>query len=156
MSKIMLLSNGEAVLVDNDDFEFLNHWKWKKHRQGYACRTGYIDGKYKLLLMHRIINQTPSHLEVDHINRNKLDNRKINLRAVNRSENEINKDLCCRNTSGYKGVTWDKSREKWSAKIKHDGTFYNLGRFDTAKEAAIAYNSAAKVLFGKYAFTNRI
>jgi hypothetical protein len=60
------------------------------------------------------------------------------------------------NTSGFKGVTWDKSRSKWKAHIHIERKIKNLGRFDSPEEAAIAYNEAALKYFGEFAFLNTI
>lgn len=78
MSEI-ILSNGQKVLVDESDFAFLNQWKWKPHKQGYACRSTWADGKSGLLLMHRAIIDAPKSKHVHHINEIKLDNRRCNL-----------------------------------------------------------------------------
>lgn len=85
------------MLVSADDYDFVSRWKWKRHRQGYACRTTYHkDTKtFPLLLMHRVIaerafGEIPKGLVVDHINRVKLDNRRDNLRVVTQGENNLN------------------------------------------------------------------
>lgn len=144
--KYIPLKNGGAAIVDVDDYEFLSQWKWKRHKQGYACRTGWANGKWTCILMHRLVNKTPDGLETDHINGNKMDNRKANLRAVTHSINERNKGLSKSNKSGVKGVFWDKSRGKWCAKTKHMGRFYNIGRFDDINEAVEAYKKCVSEL----------
>jgi hypothetical protein len=82
MSKQIPLSNGGFAIVDEDDFEYLNQWKWKRHPQGYACRAGWKDGKWTCILMHRVIMKTPDGMEVDHGPCGKLDNRKCNLTNI--------------------------------------------------------------------------
>lgn len=133
------LSGGAVTVVDDEDFAFLSRWKWKLHPQGYAARSSWRDGRYYTVLLHRLVAQTPDGLETDHRNGDKLDNRRANLRAVTHAVNERNKPLSRRNTSGVKGVTWDKNRQKWMAKTKHEGRHVNLGRFDTLDEAAAAF-----------------
>jgi len=86
MKKIKL-NKGTFATVDNDDFEYLNQWKWYINNNGYAIRTKYTKlgfKKYKMkkVYMHRVVNNTPDNLQTDHINHNQLDNRRINLRSV--------------------------------------------------------------------------
>lgn len=142
----IILKSGDKVKVDPDDYDYLSRWKWKKHPQGYASRTSWKDGKWVTVLMHRLVNNTPDNLETDHINRDKLDNRKSNLRAVDHSVNERNKGISRRNTSGYKGVCWDKNRNKWMAKTKHNGKFINIGRYTDIKDAVAAYEDCVRCL----------
>jgi len=140
MRHILLGDSGFSTVVDDADYEWLTRWKWKLHPQGYACRTSW-DAKRKTwlcILMHRLIADTPPDLQTDHINRIRLDNRRSNLRNVTGSVNTRNQGLSPRNTSGYRGVTWDKSRKRWMAKTKHLGRWIHLGRYETAKEAAAA------------------
>lgn len=135
--KTIQLSGGAATVVDDEDFAFLSRWKWKLHTQGYACRSSWDASRqtWTCVLMHRLIADTPPELQTDHINRNRLDNR-ANLRNVTGSVNSRNQGLSSRNTSGYRGVTWDKARGKWQSKTKHLGRWVSLGRFDTPEEAA--------------------
>lgn len=137
------LSNGGFALVDDADFEHLAHWRWHRHPGGYAARTA--NGGRKVL-MHREIAAPPAGLEVDHINRDKLDNRRANLRVVDHPTNQRNTGPQANNTSGYKGVTWDKNRQKWVAKTRHLGKHIFIGRFGTAEEAADAYETCVRGL----------
>lgn len=132
------LTKGAFTVIDDEDFDFVSKWRWKLHPQGYACRSTWINGRWVTLLLHRVIADTPDHLQTDHINRDRLDNRRGNLRNVTGSTNTMNQGLSPRNTSGYRGVSWDKNREKWRAQTKHLGKWVNLGRYDTAEEAAAA------------------
>lgn len=136
--KRIALTKGASTLIDDEDVEFVTRWRWKLHPQGYACRSTWVDGRYVTLMLHRVIAKTPPHLQTDHINRDRLDNRRSNLRNVTGSTNTMNQGLSPRNTSGFRGVTWDKSRQKWQAKTKHLGKWIYLGRFDTAEDAAAA------------------
>ncbi len=141
MRTIPLGRSGSVTVVDDQDYEYLSGWKWKLHPQGYASRTSWRDGHWITILMHRVIIDPADGLEVDHRNGDKLDNRRSNLRAVSHSVNERNKPLGPRNTSGVRGVSWDKSRGKWMAKTKHLGHHVNLGRFDTLDAARSAIDA---------------
>lgn len=138
------LTKGMVALVDDVDFEWLNQWKWCMQSSGYACRFDYSEGSNpgKMILMHRLLLKPSEGLVVDHINRDKLDNRRDNLRIVSHSQNHLNSGLFKHNTSGYKGVTWDKERGKWKAQIKWNGKNKNLGLFLLPEHASAAYQEA--------------
>jgi hypothetical protein len=89
-------------------------------------------------------------LHIDHINGNTLDNRKANLRICTRAENNCNIKRRKNNTSGYKGVSFDKRKKKWSAYISKNYKHYFLGYFVTPEEAYIAYCKASKKYHGEY------
>ena len=159
------LTKGKFALVDAEDFEWLNQWKW--HFVGKYSGAGRMERegeKKKRILMHIAIlgkyNKLKKELETDHINRNPLDNRKINLRVVTHQENAMNRGMFKNNTSGYKGVCWDGSTtnklKKWQARINLNGKFKNLGRFLTKEEAAIVYNQAVRENFGEVNYFNQI
>ena len=158
MAKIKL-TQGKYAVVDKEDFEWLNSLKWQYDVHGYATRGYWIKGgKGKTIktYLHRFVMGNPKNKRIDHINRNKLDCRKVNLRIATHSENLMNRVAPKGNKSGYKGVIFDKSRKKWRAEIKHLYKSYYLGRFITRKEAALAYNQAAKEYFGEFAYQNQI
>jgi hypothetical protein len=142
MKKIKLTKGFEAI-VDDEDFEYLSQWKWHISTNGYAMRKEHIHiakNKYghKIFRMHRVINNTPDDLFTDHINRDKLDNRRVNLRTVNKSQNGLNVGVGSANTSGYKGVYWDKFNNKWRAEIKVLGKKKCLGRYADISGAWLA------------------
>ena len=150
------LSNGGVVLFDDEDFELVNAYHWHVDNAGYA-RTNIWSGGRKSAAprMHRLIlGDVDSKLHIDHINGNKLDNRKSNLRICTASENARNRGKQRNNTSGYKGVCYDKARQKWKAEIKANGVRRMLGRFNTAEDAHQAYVNAAKELHGDFANIN--
>lgn len=147
MKKIPL-TQGKFALVDDADFDFLSQWKWCFDGR-YAVRAGSIR-------MHRVINKTPVGRDTDHINGDKLDNRRVNLRSCLHAENTRNLLKMAGKSSIYKGVTWDKSRNKWKAFLLKDYKAYNLGRFSSEEEAAIAYNNKAKEVFGRFSKLNII
>lgn len=159
-TKHIPLSGGGFAIVDTDDYEKLANRSWK-NSQGRAIRTkheGYIGGKrqYSVEIMHRIIMDAPKGMDVDHINGNPLDNRKTNLRICTHQENTMNSRKQARNKTGFKGVTFDSQRNKFLACIRFMGKTYNLGRFDNAVDAALAYNYVAPQLFGQFAQLNEI
>jgi len=161
MKKIKLAKNKYA-LVDDEDFEIVNKYKWQDNGYGYARRTIRTNNKYKTLYMHRfILGIYDTKIQVDHIDRNKLNNQKHNLRLATRNQNmrntEKHKIINGNNTSSkYKGVHWSKKSKKWCAQIKVNGKFIYLGLYKNEKSAALAYNKAAKKHFGEYALLNSV
>ena len=143
--KYIILTQGKKAIVDNDQFELLNQWKWH-HMKGYAVRREYIGKKrnFRDIYMHRVVNNTPHGLQTDHINRNKLDNRKRNLRSVTSGQNKINVGLRSDNTSRHKGVWFEGSRKKWVAEIMFNKKKKFLGRFNLKSQAIIARKNATK------------
>lgn len=122
--------------VDDEDYSLLSKYSWRLHNRGYAITNS---GK-KRLLMHRIVLKAKKGQEIDHINRNKLDNRKSNLRFCTRSENMLNRGFWgkTKSLSGIAGVHWNKSTEKWQARVQINGIRYNLGMFQDKNKAAQA------------------
>lgn len=114
--------------------------RWHVVNNGYL--RGYINKE--LIYLHHLILPPKDGFWIDHINRNKADNRWCNLRYVTPTENLINRGLTRANTSGYLGVYWDNEREKWSACIKLNKKTKRLGRFLTKEEAARAYLEAVE------------
>jgi hypothetical protein len=151
MSKIIPLTRGKEAIVDDEDFEHLNQWKWGLDTDGYAIRGIHIPRR-KTFIMHREIMKTPKGMETDHINGNKLDNRKCNLRICTKSQNKMNISRQVDNMSGYKGVS--RHCADWQAQIGKDGIKIYLGIYKNKELAARAYDEAAKKLFGEYARLN--
>lgn len=150
-AKLISISNGKAyAIVDDEDFDYLNQWKWK-YSTGRASRTNKIDGYG---LMHRLIMKAPTGMDVDHINGNQLDNRKSNLRICTHQENRSNTARPVNNTSGYKGVYWHKQKAKWCTQITFMNKTYTLALFESPVEAAKEYDHVAKQLFGDFARLN--
>jgi hypothetical protein len=148
------LSQGKVAIVDDDMFEELSKFKWYFNK-GYAVRQTpgrHIDRKK--ICMHREIIRTPDDLETDHINHNTLDNRRENLRICTVAENQHNQNIQKMNTSGYKGITWIPSYQKWKAMIRVNNKRVFLGYFKSSVDAAKAYDEAAKKLHGEFAKTN--
>ena len=141
MKKIKLTKEQFAI-VDDEDFDFLSQWKWC-YSHGYAIRNNYPETKK--IYMHRVINKTPEGLETDHINRNTLDNRKNNLRSVEKIENIHNVGLRKTNTSGYKGVYWNKLNKNWRVIIGVNGKSLEIGSFKLMTEAILNRQQAERM-----------
>lgn len=156
--KTIPLTKGETAIVDDEDYEKLTKHSWCMSSNGYAkrCVFGKKRGINKTILMHQEVIDAKKGEWIDHINHNKLDNRKENLRICNASTNGANQRVSVKNTSGYKGVSWDKEKSKWLARIAYKGKQMNLGRYFTAREAAMAYNAKALELYKEFAYLNKV
>jgi len=106
--------------------------------------------------MHRQIMQAPKGTDVDHVNHDTLKNVRSNLRVCTRSQHHANRKKGLGFTSRFKGVGWASKSSKWQARIKKDGKEANLGYFDDERDAARAYNRAAREHFGEFALLNDV
>lgn len=156
------LTQGKKALVDDEDYDYLNQWKWyyrSDRRGGYASRnqnsSEYIKySQRKTINMVWAIISRPKGLEVDHINGDKLDNRKINLRLVTRSQNLTNQQVYRRNNFGYKGIV--KYGDRWLARIRVKNKLINLGVYKELKIAALAYNIGSIGYHGEFGSRNKL
>ena len=148
------------IIVDDEDFDKVKDYDWRFSPDGYPRTT--IDGEryfihHYIFLINKIAYKGKT---TDHINRNPLDNRKVNLRFVSHRENVANGEgKTNRKYSQYKGVSYDinmKRKKRWRALCEFDGKNYNVGRYLTEEEAGLAYNKKAKELWGECAFLNKI
>lgn len=149
----MLKLKNREVLLDDDDYARFCRWKWE-FSGGKVQRHTNFQGKRVHVILARLISACPKGMEVDHKNRNPLDNRKENLRICTRLQNEMNKPTRKESASGYKGVRMVKN--SWVARIKIDGKFKHIGCFFSKEEAAKAYNEKAKELYGEFAWLNPV
>lgn len=156
MGRVVPLTQGKFALVDGDDYELVTRFKWKYSNRGYAAMNYLEKGKYRTVLMHRLIMGEPKGYFVDHIDGNPLNNQKENLRISTNKQNSFNQGRGKLNKSGFKGVYWKKGNNKWAASIKTEGKSRHLGYFNTPEEAARIYNFWAADLFGEYARLNEI
>lgn len=146
------LKTGEETIVDLCDRPIVEPYLWHMGTHGYATRH---EGDHKVYVHQTLPIDVPEGMEVDHKNRNKLDNRRCNLRPALHFQN------CCNTvwalphkTSRFRGVTWDKSKRKWAAQIKSRGATKHLGRFDSEEQAARIWDEAARSSRGEFALTN--
>lgn len=156
MSATVPLSQGLVAVVDDEDYErVIRAGKWSAARGRstfYARRKArQANGQRTSLRLHNFLTGWPL---VDHINGDGLDNRRANLREATNAQNMRNKGLYRNNSSGFKGVSWQKECRKWQAGIRLDGTRRHLGLFLVAEDAAAAYDEAARELHGEFARLN--
>ena len=152
------LGHGLVAIVSPEDAD-LAVMAWhaaKRGRTTYAERTfRRSDGRCKTEGLHRVIAARMgleiTGLLVDHINGDGLDCRRENLRIATRAQNQHNRRRSVANTSGYKGVFFDKRAGRWRAAISLDGRLRYLGSFTSAAQAGAAYDTAARTLHGEFA-----
>mgnify|MGYP003289292470 CR=1 FL=1 len=130
-----------SVYIDKEDYEKITNkihiYKKEKDTTFYA--------KHKNTFLHRIIMNCPENMVVDHINHNGLDNRKSNLRTCTIKENNRNRQIGKKNTSGYIGVYWSKKLNKWKAELEKDNKSYHGGYFDKKEDAVNARKNLEKL-----------
>lgn len=165
MKEIQLLGKkgkDKFVLVDDEDYEYLIQWKWYCNNCGYALRYQkrkqmHKTSKYKSIFMHRIIIGVKEGELTDHRNRDRLDNRRKNLRKANKSTNGMNRPATStKKYTKYKGIYWRKERGYWEVRIGLKGRVMYLGKYDTEKEAAEVYNKAALKYHKEFASLNEL
>ncbi len=155
--KTIPVGRTHIAIVDDEDYEYLSKFFWRKQenklsRTLYAKRRRRVDGRVVNELMHKIIT---GYEQTDHINGDGLDNRRSNLRAATATQNRANiRKYSGSFSSPYKGVSWYKAGEKWSASITKDKKKRHLGYFASEIDAARAYDTAAIQYFGEYALLN--
>jgi len=150
--EVKLANTDYVALIDEEDWELVSRYSWSLSTdKKYAINGG------NNLLMHRLIlGITDSRIKVDHQNGDGFNNHKYNLRIATDSQNGANQTKAKSNTSGFKGVSFDKISGKWYSHIRYNYKKYHLGCFKTKAEAAAAYNKKAIELFGDFAKLNQI
>ncbi len=144
------MGDGRYALVDAADYEWLNRYQWHLCGGGYAARCE----KGKRILMHREIMKPPKGMVVDHIDANRSNNCRANLRVCTPGENQRNQRKQRGSACPYKGVGYLKNCKRCHAKLVFEGETVWLGHFDSEPEAARAYDRAAVELFGEFARLN--
>lgn len=154
------LTQGLVALVNDADYDWLNQWKWHVQNMNgkfYAKRNSLKEtGKsFSILMARQILGlEYGDSRQVDHIQHNTLDNRRKKLRICTQRENLMNQKPQKGRSSIFKGVSWSRFAKKWAAYIKTKGKKIHLGYWIKEKDAAEAYNKAAKKYFGKFAYLN--
>ncbi len=159
--------NGKKIqtIIDTEDEPLFDQHIYSASDTGngriYVCRTIWNgkDRKQDKVYWHKLITNPPSNMVADHINGDSLDNRRSNLRVATPAQNCINRGANRTHrgkstTSSYKGVSWDKRRNKWVSNIGHDYKRIYLGCFDVPEDAARAYDAKAQELYGEFAYRN--
>ena len=153
--KIIIARHGQKIMVSDKDFSWLSKHTWGISNSGYAIR---YTQKTRTIFMHREVLQKMSgklskNVYTDHINRDKLDNRRENLRKATRGQNQSN-SIARVNKNGFRGITQHRNGNRWTASILFNRRRIYLGLYKNQKEAAIAYDSKAKEIFGEFAVLN--
>lgn len=151
--KKIALTQGKSALVDDDDFGWLSQWKWQYSAIGYAQRTVRSPRRTTILMHRLILGLRDTLIQADHINGDRLDNRRCNLRPATHSQNQANRTICIANSSGYKGVSWDRRGKKFIARIRINKVQRCLGLFHSAEEASRVYEAKAREIWGEFACT---
>ncbi len=149
MARLTLSNSDRTVLVDEEDVALLSQFRWRLHSRGYASA-----GKGNSVLMHRFLLGLGKgdRRQADHVNHDRLDNRRENLRIATNGQNCQNRSVI-RGESRFKGVHFHKRKGKWTAYIKTDRQVH-LGYFATEEEAARAYDEAARNHYGEFFLPN--
>lgn len=147
--------NHTPFYSDLEDYELIKPYLWKMKESGYVIATEYVDNSHhKTIYLHRLVmglgDRKVDKKDVDHIFHNKTDCRKQNLRICEHYQNTTSQKTRTDNTSGRKGVCWDKTREKWIATITFNKHYYFLGRYEDFDEAVIARELAEQMIHQEY------
>lgn len=140
-------SKGEEFYFDLEDYDKIKKYYWYKNDQGYVL--AYTQNK--TLRMHKLFVEGQY---IDHINSNTSDNRRSNLRVVNKSQNSMNRGLQSNNASGATGVYWHKQSSKWVAFIQINRKHIHLGSFENFEDAVKARKDGEEKYFGEFSYDN--
>ena len=149
---IIANNTGNEFMFDLDMRDIAKEHGWSENGSGYL---GARIASMPMSAHYLVIGIPPEGYIVDHRDRNRKNNKRNNLRFITISQNAMNSMLCSNNSSGFRGVSWDKNRKKWHASLRHFGKTLNIGRFSSAVEAAVAYDRKVFELFGDIAMTNK-
>ena len=139
----IVTAKGDVILIDSADVGLAKSYCWHVDSKGYA-HGGNNEKRFRL---HNLLMSAPKGMVIDHINRNKLDNRRCNLRIVTNQENQFNRGLGRNNKSGYLGVYFKKECKKWCCQLMLNGKHVFSGLFDNKEEAIAKRKSLEKEYF---------
>lgn len=146
------------AVIDASDLPLVLPYRWheaRRYNTVYVETTAKEGGLRKNILMHRLLTAAPVGSHVDHQDGNGLNNRRSNIRVATSTENRRNEVALRLHTSPYRGASWSTRSKGWTARIGlGSGRHFHLGVYDTAIEAALAYDAAARKHFGQFASTN--
>jgi hypothetical protein len=145
----------EGVLVDDEDLEKVLQFRWHIASSGYVVsdQRKMVNGhrKGKMVRLHRFLLAPNDDQIIDHINQNRLDNRRSNLRLATQSQNMRNRNAQSNNSSGYKGICWVERIQRWRAYANLNYRQYSFGYHKTLQEALDAYNDNIESIHGEWA-----
>lgn len=147
----ILFIDNTSFFFDIEDLSVIRSKNWYKDKDGYLIYSYFYSGKPHFVRFHRIVMNAKSEQIVDHINKNRADNRKKNLRVCNRAENDRNRGVYITNTSGITGVHYDRKRDKWVASITYNCKRIFIGRYEFKEEAIKARLLRETELFKDFA-----
>jgi hypothetical protein len=158
------LTRGFTAFVSSEDADLagLSWYANVNHRTVYAARLNYTPSKSTTIYLHRLIMERILERplvkgeKADHVNRNGLDCTRKNLRLATHTQNKQNESLHRDSKSGYKGVSWHTNKRKWRATITVNKRPMSLGYYTEVRDAARAYNKAAREYFGEFAVLNEV
>jgi len=155
-AEICLYDKDHAIiaksLIDLEDVDKAKEHHWRKSIDGYVTTDIISNGKKSVMFLQNLVMPQEEGKYVDHIFHKTLDNRKSQLRLCTWSENNCNKDKQSNNTSGHKGITYAKDRNRWVAQIGKDNKHYHIGSYKTLEEALEAYKVAAAKYHGEFVY----
>jgi len=147
------LTRGNIALIDKEDYDKVKDYGWysnyNKNTQSFYAMT---ETDKKGIRMHRHLLNNPKGFDVDHIDHNTLNNRRRNLRLCTNSQNIMNSKIRSDNSTGFRGVSFNKKTKKYIARIMIDKKTITIGTYITALEASEAYNKVAKELHGEFCY----
>jgi AP2 domain. len=151
-------SSGDEFWFDKEDYDLIKGYSWFKHHKYFVAKVPM--GENKTIYLHRLVmglgfEEYDYHTEIDHIiTENKFDNRKSNLRIVNKSQNNTNKIVQKNNKSGYPGIVWNSRDEVWEVYINIECKKTYLGRFKNKDDAIAKRKWAENKYYGEYSYNN--
>jgi AP2 domain len=153
--KSIPLTKGFSALVDDSDYEMLTQYRWRAKTDRKKRAVYAVTGKSAVRMHRLLLSVTDSRIQVDHKDRDGLNNQRYNLRVCSNSQNQTNKSkIAGKFTSRFKGVHWDKKLSRWKVGLVRNQKKVHIGLYTDEIEAALAYDEAARHHFGEFACCN--